>query len=60
MSRRNMRAQQAWKVDTHTSAASAPASLAMRSAISLAALLVKVMARIFHGGTPSSISLATR
>ena len=60
MSRRRMRAQQAWNVEIHASSPASPVSCFTRSAISRAALLVNVMARIFHAGTPFSIRCATR
>ncbi len=46
---RNTRAQKAWKVETHILRDSGPTSNATRSFISLAALLVKVIARISSG-----------
>jgi hypothetical protein len=52
MSRRRMRAQQAWKVITQASETVSPASAITRARISRAALLVKVMARIDQAGTP--------
>ena len=55
-----MRAQQEWKVDTQASLPDSPLSASTRSTISRAALLVKVMARIFHAGTPLSIRWAMR
>ncbi len=48
-------AQQAWNVEIHASSAASPASRCTRSAISRAALLVNVMARMYHGATPRSI-----
>ena len=52
-SRRRMRTQVEWKVDTHMARAAPPISAATRSAISRAALLVNVMARISDGATRS-------
>ena len=43
-----------WKVDTHTPSAPSPTMASTRLRISPAALLVKVIARIFHGDTPHS------
>jgi hypothetical protein len=52
-SRRRILAQMAWKVPIVASrAASSPISPAIRSRISLAALLVKVTATICHGLVP--------
>ena len=44
-----MRAQAAWKVETHMVAATGPTRSTTRLFISAAALLVKVMARISYG-----------
>ncbi len=44
-----MRAHEEWKVITHIAFARAPTSCATRSRISVAALLVKVIARISDG-----------
>lgn len=55
-----MRAQQAWNVVTHASPAMPPVSRSIRSRISRAALLVNVIARICHAGTPVSSRCATR
>jgi hypothetical protein len=48
-SRRRMRTQAEWKVDTHMRSPTGPMSAATLSRISAAALLVKVMARISPG-----------
>src|SRR2546421_8717402 len=48
-SRRRIRAQAEWKVDTHILRATGPTRAATRSFISSAALLVKVMARTAKG-----------
>ena len=53
-SARRMRAQAAWNVITHMPVAWRPSRPLTRSAISLAALLVKVIARIVEGGAPRS------
>src|ERR687886_2084601 len=53
-SRRRMRTQAEWKVDTHIFWATGPTSADTRRFISSAALLVKVMARIWKGETPCS------
>ncbi|MDI2023157.1 hypothetical protein PJL18_03705 [Paenarthrobacter nicotinovorans] len=45
-SRRRIRTQEEWKVEIHMPLARAPTNASMRSRISAAALLVKVMARI--------------
>lgn len=50
-SRRRMRTQALWKVDTHMALARGPTSSSTRSFISPAALLVKVIARIAPGCT---------
>ena len=55
-SRRRMRTQAEWKVDTHIALARPPTSAATRSFISPAALLVKVIARIAPGCTLRSPS----
>ena len=55
-----MRTQAAWKVQTHMPPARSPTRPSIRSRISRAALLVKVMARICQAITPMSTSLATR
>jgi hypothetical protein len=53
MSRRNTRTQKEWKVEiTGLATVSPPTSFSTRSAISAAALLVKVMARMDSGMTP--------
>ncbi len=53
--------QKRWKVPTKSaSARPLPTMPATRSFISRAALLVKVTARTFSGGTPSAISWAIR
>src|SRR5437879_1267440 len=55
-SRRRIRAQAEWKVRIHMPVAiRVPSSPSTRSAISWAALLVKVMARISYGLTPFSL-----
>src|SRR3954469_9469336 len=60
-SRRRMRTQAEWNVDTHIRSATGPTRAATRCFISAAALLVKVMARIENGEAPSSpMSQATR
>src|SRR5215210_8461928 len=60
-SRRRMRTQAEWNVDTHIFRATGPTRAATRPFISSAALLVKVMARISNGETFwSLISHATR
>ena len=48
-SRRRMRTQAEWKVDTHIRSPAGPTRPATRSRISAAALLVKVIARISPG-----------
>jgi hypothetical protein len=53
-SRRRMRTQAAWKVETHIFSATGPTRAPTRCFISSAALLVKVMARISNGDTPRS------
>ncbi len=53
-SRRRIRVQKLWKVLTHSCPAGTLTSFCTRSAISPAALLVKVMARMLPGRTPSS------
>ncbi len=55
-----MRTHAEWNVDTHIFWATGPTRAATRSFISPAALLVKVMARISNGETPSSIRWAMR
>src|SRR5919109_2708270 len=56
-----MRTQAEWKVDTHIALTTGPTRWRRRSCISLAALLVKVIARIAVGGTRLSlIRWATR
>ena len=47
--RRRMRTHEEWKVEIHIPSAAPPTSWCTRSRISLAALLVKVMARIWLG-----------
>src|SRR5918997_7052773 len=60
-SRRRIRTQALWKVDTHMRSATGPTSAATRAFISSAALLVKVMARTSKGDTfPSEIRWAMR
>src|SRR5215210_7396228 len=60
-SRRRMRTQAEWNVDTHILRATGPTRAATRPFISSAALLVNVMARIWNGETPWSLmSHATR
>ena len=49
-SRRSTRTQKLWKVEIHMCLARGPTSASIRSRISAAALLVKVMARIWPGG----------
>ncbi len=49
-----MRTQAEWKVETHIWSAPKPTSLSTLSRISPAALLVKVIARMFQGFTPIS------
>ncbi|MNO03241.1 hypothetical protein D3C81_2238830 [compost metagenome] len=49
MSRRRILTHMEWKVETQISLAEGPTSFSTRSCISLAALLVKVMARMLHG-----------
>ena len=56
LSRRRMRTQALWKVMTHMALARGPTSCSTRSFISPAALLVKVIARIWPGWTPRSAS----
>jgi hypothetical protein len=51
-SRRRMRTQAEWNVDTHILDATGPTSAATRDFISSAALFVNVMARISKGLTP--------
>ena len=51
---RRIRTQIEWKVATHMRSACGPTSVATRSRISAAALLVKVMARICPGCAPPS------
>ena len=51
---RRMRTQVEWKVLTQMLSAPNPTMSSTRSRISPAALLVKVMARIFQGFTPFS------
>jgi len=51
-SRRRIRTQAEWKVSTHIALARGPTSSETRSFISPAALLVKVIARIWPGWTP--------
>ena len=51
-SRRKIRTQAEWKVDTHIFSATGPTSAPTRDRISSAALLVKVMARISKGLIP--------
>ena len=53
-SRRRIRVQKLWKVLTQSCPAGTLTSRCTRSAISPAALLVKVMARMLPGRTPSS------
>ena len=53
-SSRNIRTHMAWKVQTHMPRVPSGKMAARRSRISAAALLVKVMARICQGRTPSS------
>ena len=48
-SRRRIRTQEEWKVEIHMVLATPPTRDSMRSRISAAALLVKVMARIWPG-----------
>jgi hypothetical protein len=50
-SRRKMRAQMAWNVPTVKPCKFSPSNRSMRSSISRAALLVKVTAMIWLGGT---------
>src|SRR3990172_5817608 len=60
-SRRRIRTQAEWNVDTHIPRETPPTKRATRSFISLAALLVKVMASTEYGDTPRSlIRWATR
>src|SRR5919109_5622404 len=60
-SRRRIRAQAEWNVDTHIFWATGPTSWPTRSFISSAALLVNVMARMANGETfRSLIRCATR
>src|SRR3954454_15695106 len=59
-SRRRIRTHAEWNVDTHIFWATGPTRAATRCFISSAALLVKVMARIWKGETPSRISQAMR
>ena len=49
LSRRRIRTQALWKVETHIALARGPTSCSTRSFISPAALLVKVIARICAG-----------
>ena len=51
-----MRTHIEWNVLTHIARARAPTRAATRSFISPAALLVKVIARIWPGATPRSAS----
>ena len=51
-----MRTQAEWKVMTHIDRARGPTRAATRAAISPAALLVKVMARISCGATSRAAS----
>ena len=51
---RKMRTQEEWKVLTQMLSAPKPTSLSTRSRISPAALLVNVMAMMFHGLTSFS------
>src|SRR5436309_10224471 len=53
-SRRNRRADSAWKVPIHRPRGSAPSSAATRARISPAALLVNVTAKMRDGATPRS------
>ncbi|CAM5231522.1 hypothetical protein SALBM217S_04803 [Streptomyces griseoloalbus] len=53
-SRRRMRTHALWNVVTHIAFARGPTSCSTRSFISPAALLVKVIARIWPGWTPRS------
>ena len=55
-----MRTHAEWNVDTHIVRATGPTSSATRLRISSAALLVKVMARIADGRTPSWMRWAMR
>jgi hypothetical protein len=55
-SRRRMRTQAEWKVMTHIALALGPTSATTRSRISLAALLVKVIASTWPGWTPRAAS----
>ena len=55
-SRRRMRTQAEWNVITHMDRARGPTRAATRAAISPAALLVKVMARISCGATSRAAS----
>src|SRR5687768_4378044 len=50
-----MRTQAAWNVETHILAATGPTRVATRCFISSAALLVKVMARIWKGDSRCSL-----
>ena len=56
-SRLKIRTHIAWNVDTHISFASGPTRADTRSFISLAALLVKVIAKIFQGFTSFSLKI---
>lgn len=51
-----MRTHALWKVETHMALARGPTSPSTRSFISPAALLVKVIARIWPGWTPRAAS----
>src|SRR5437870_7881506 len=53
-SRRNRRADNAWKVPIHRPRGSAPSSRATRARISPAALFVNVTAKMRDGATPRS------
>lgn len=56
ISLRKMRTHIEWKVDIHTSSAAPPMIPAILSFISRAALLVNVIAKMFHGATCFSAS----
>ena len=56
-SRLRMRTQAEWKVETHMRWATGPISEPSRSRISAAALLVKVMARIWLGHAPNWLKI---
>ena len=60
ISRRRKRAQNEWNVLSQTSLAASPIMRSTRSRISVAALLVNVMARMLYGATPCARRFAMR